>query len=415
MNPSLDMLPKPGPEFPGLVGAAQCPAYAPDLVQEAVVRALEPFGGLAQFVPPGGTILLKPNLVSPHPPEDAVTTHPLLVETLARLCFQAGAGRVWIGDSPAGAHVDSILWERTGMRAAAERSGAELRSFSGGEIETVPCGAEHVPVPRWLREVDRVISLPKLKTHALTGLTCAMKNVFGMVVGEAKSMAHARHPSPREMSAFLVEVYAALRPGLTVVDAVIAMEGEGPTNGRPRPVGLVLAGTDAVAIDRFCSRFLPRGERAVPMLEYAAARGVDPGRTAALRIAPENLPSLPAVTLRPSMARWLMRLPNALFKPATYFLAARPRIQPRRCRRCGACAEVCSQNAIAWNPARNGYQVDDARCILCMCCLESCPHQAIDVRSPLIWLSRLSGKLRYGRSNPAAGESSDGAGEQDRL
>jgi len=306
---------------------------------------------------------------------------------------------VWIGDSPAGAHVDTVLWERTGMKAAAEQCGAELRSFGVREIESVRCGAERVPVPEWLGEVDVIISLPKFKTHALTGLTCAMKNVFGLVVGEAKSMAHARRPSPREMSAFLVDVYAALRPHLSIVDAVTVMEGEGPTNGRPRSLGLVLAGVDAAAIDAVCARFLPGNGRAAPMLKYAAQRDLGETRFEAVRVVGDGSDVFSGAVMRPSMARWLMRLPNSLFKPVTYLLAARPRIRQKQCVRCGACAKVCSQNAIVWNETWKRFDVHKEHCILCMCCLESCPHQAIEVRSPIIWLSRVSGALRYSRKD----------------
>ncbi len=358
---------------------------------------MDPFGGLGAWLGPGRTVLLKPNLVSPHPPEDAVTTHPVVVEAVARLCRECGVRNLWIGDSPAGAHNDAVLWERTGMRQVAARTGARLRSFTVRDLKSVACGAERVPVPVWLDEVDVIISLPKLKTHALTGLTCATKNVFGLVVGEAKSMAHARHPSPESMSLFLAEVYGRLRPHLSIVDAVIAMEGEGPTNGRPREVGVILAGSDAAAVDAVCAQMLGISPEELPTLRRV--RELELGETRLERIATvgDGAACLDNVRLKPSMARWLQRIPAPVFKLATYLLASRPRVLRKHCVKCGACARICSQKAIVWDEIAERYRVRKERCILCMCCLESCPHQAIEVRSPLLWLSRLSGWLRYRR------------------
>jgi len=355
---------------------------------------MAPFGGLAAWLGPGRTVLLKPNLVSPHPPEDAVTTHPAVVEAVARLCRECGVHNLWIGDSPAGVHNDAVLWERTGMRKVASRTGAELRSFAVRDLKSVSCGAERVPVPAWLDEVDVIVSLPKLKTHALTGLTCATKNVFGLVVGEAKSMAHARHASPESMSSFLAGVYGRLRPHLTIVDAVVAMEGEGPTNGRPREVGVILAGSDAAAVDAVCARVLGMPPEAVPMLRRIRESELGETRLARIVTVGDGVARLDKVRLKPSMARWLQRIPAPVFKLATYLLAARPRIRRKHCIKCGACARICSQQAIEWDENAERYRVRKERCILCMCCLESCPYRAVEVRSPLLWLSRLSGWLR---------------------
>jgi len=237
--------------------------------------------------------------------------------------------------------------------------------------------------------------MPKLKTHTLTGLTCATKNVFGLVVGEAKSMAHARYPSPNAMSGFLAKVYTALPPSLTVVDAILAMEGEGPTNGRPRQVGVILAGTDAAAIDAICARTLGLAPEAIPMLRTIRELGGGEIDLANVALVGDGADRLDEIRLKPSMARWLQRIPESVFKPVTYVLASRPRIRRKQCVKCGVCARICSQQAIEWDAAESRYRIRKERCILCMCCLESCPHQAIEVRSPLLWLSKLSARRRY--------------------
>ena len=167
------------------VVVARCPAYSPAEVSAALTEVIDTLGGLSKFVKAGQTILLKPNLFSPHPPEDAVTTHPELVRQLILLCVKAGAGRVWVGDSPVGLHSESELWSCTGMTTAVANTPAELKSW---QVKQIPlqCGGDVLAVPEWYREVDVVISLPKLKTHSLTTLTCGLKNVYGIVNSPAK-------------------------------------------------------------------------------------------------------------------------------------------------------------------------------------------------------------------------------------
>ena len=165
----------------------------------AVTEVVEALGGLSNFVKAGQTVLLKPNLFSPHLPEDAVTTHPELVRQVVLLCAKAEAGRIWVGDSPVGLHSENELWSRTGMTAAVAGTPAELKSWQVKQIP-IPCGDDVLAVPEWFREVDVVISLPKLKTHTLTTLTCGLKNVYGIVNGPAKARFHVKYPSPATMT-----------------------------------------------------------------------------------------------------------------------------------------------------------------------------------------------------------------------
>ncbi|NLF18090.1 MAG: DUF362 domain-containing protein [Lentisphaerae bacterium] len=384
------------------VAAVRCDSYADDAIDAALRLTLAPFGGMAAVVKPGQTVLLKPNLLSPRPPEQAVTTHPALVAALVRACRQAGAVRIWVGDSPAGEHADAALWEATGMARAVSAAGGELRSFRGAAAP-VPCGKRHIPVPEWLSQVDVVISVPKLKTHLLTLLTCAMKNVYGLIPGETKSLYHGDYPSPRRMAAFLVDVYAALRPALTIVDAVEALEGDGPATGVPRHLGLLLAGRDGVAIDACCAGCLDLTPSEVPMVAMAARRGLGVADLRQIDLCGDGVEVLQAARLRRPRGRWLQRLPEGPFRWLTRLATYRPEIDQERCVRCGICAQTCSQQAIPRTDGR--YHIDRARCILCMCCLESCPKHAIGVRSPVLRTLRLArrlrDRLRRGRQPPA--------------
>ncbi|MBT3377699.1 MAG: DUF362 domain-containing protein [Lentisphaerae bacterium] len=369
-----------------------CPAYEPETVEQALLEALTPFGGIASFVREGQTVLLKPNLLSPRPPEQAVTTHPTVVAAVAKLCFAAGASRVWVGDSCAGDHSEKRLWEKTGMTAAVPAAGAELKSFTEA-VKPLPVGDLTVPVPSWLEEVDVVISLPKLKTHILTVLTCALKNTYGLVVGHAKAVYHGHFPSPREISHFLVDLHQALPPALNIVDAVTVMEGDGPANGTPAHAGLLLAARDPVAIDAVASRIFGVSPAAVPLIRRAEEVGLGAADLADITVVGSGKERAATCRFRHSRALFLQKLPPSLFKLTTYLLTYRPKINQTTCVRCGVCAETCSQDAIIQRPDGT-YRVEKARCILCMCCLEACPHEAVDVNSPARWLRRRRRKRR---------------------
>lgn len=370
-----------------IVAAVRCPDYDREAVERAVREAMTCSGVLAGTEWRGKTVLLKPNLLSPRPPGEAVTTHPEIVRAAARIIRAAGAKAIWIGDSCAGEHADATLWTKTGMQSVADDTGAVLKSFRETPASRL-IGDRPVPVPGWLEQVDLIVSLPKLKTHTLTGLTCAMKNTYGLIVGGAKSSYHASHPSPRSMSKFLVHVYMALKPHAFIVDSIEALEGEGPANGSPRKVGLILAGRDGVAVDATCARMLKGGAAGIPMLSLAGKLGAGSADPAHIRVLGDGESLLDTIRLKPSLGRFLLAIPESLFKPVTHLLSCRPKIDDALCVKCGVCAEICSQKAIR-RLDDGRYRVEGARCIICMCCAESCPRHAILVKSPLDLFRRL--------------------------
>jgi len=364
-------------------------------VAAALAEVLDALGGIRAFVAPGQTVLIKPNLLSARAPEQAVTTHPELVRQMILQCVQAGAARIWVGDSPAGMHAEATLWSRTGMTQAVADTPAVLTSWHTRQT-ALACGDDVLAVPEWYLEVDVVLSLPKLKTHTLTTLTCGLKNVFGIVSGQAKSQFHARYPSPQTMSAFLVRVFAALTPDLTVVDAVTAMEGNGPASGKPLPVGVLLASRDAVALDTTACAALRLPPAAVPMVRLAALAGLGTADEAQIECVGSGLAALRAARLRPSVSRFLRYIPEPVFHTLTRWFRLRPGIQPPQCVKCGICAEACPRKAIHEDP-RTGYPViRPAECIVCFCCMESCPRGAIAVDLYCGSAVRLARRLRRG-------------------
>jgi len=356
------------------VVVADCPSYSSGEVESALAEVVEAMGGMSSFVKPGQTVLIKPNLFSSHPPDHAVTTHPEIVRQVILLCARAGAGRIWVGDSPVGAQAEKGLWRRTGMEEAVSGTTAELKSWHVPQ-KPVSCGADILAVPQWYGDVDVVISLPKLKTHCLTTMTCSLKNIYGLVSGPAKIQFHIKYPSPLTMSAFLVRVFAELKPHLTIADAVVAMEGNGPAHGHPLPVGVLLASRDAVALDAVGCGALGILPSAVPMIRLAAAGRLGCMDESLIDCRGSGVPRLRAARMKPSISRFLRYIPESLFKLSTILWQLRPKIMVKECSKCGSCATNCPTGTIH---DQNGIlQINQKDCIGCFCCMESCPQGAI--------------------------------------
>jgi uncharacterized protein (DUF362 family)/Pyruvate/2-oxoacid:ferredoxin oxidoreductase delta subunit len=358
------------------VVVANCPSYSPSEVASALSEVVEAMDGLSAIIRPGQTVLLKPNLFSAHPPDHAVTTHPEVVRQVILLCEKAGAGRIWVGDSPVGAQDEKELWSRTGMIGAVSGTAAELKSWHVPQ-KPLTCGDDVLAVPDWYDNVDVVISLPKLKAHCLTTVTCGLKNVYGIVSGQAKIQFHMKYPSPLSMSGFLVRVFAQLKPHLTIADAVTAMEGNGPAHGRPLPVGVLLASRDAVALDAVGCMALRIPPATVPMIRLAAENQLGVIDEAMINCTGSGVSRLQTVRMKPSLSRFLKYVPEPLFRLSTALWQFRPGIMARECIKCGNCVANCPRNTVKTHEPTGYPRINQKDCIACFCCMESCPEGAI--------------------------------------
>jgi uncharacterized protein (DUF362 family)/Pyruvate/2-oxoacid:ferredoxin oxidoreductase delta subunit len=373
------------------VAIVRCGRYEEGLVADKVREAFDLIGGLGAFVGRGRKVLVKPNMLSAKAPEAGITTHPLVLEAVVREAQALGA-EVSIGDSPSGA-LKTVrgCWEKTGFLDVSERTGAPLVGFEAGGTAVRAAGQHRYHLARPVLEADVVINLPKFKTHGFALFTGAIKNCYGVLPGYQKATLHKLHPHPTDFSARLVDVYAAVRPALTLMDGVVGMEGNGPATGDLRPVGLLLASADGVALDAVAAAVMGFREGEVDAIRIAGERSLGASRLADIEIAGESLESaripdfrLPSnhlmKALPPAAARWLGRRLGR-------FIWVRPQSDPDRCTGCAICARACPVQAIRME---NGKPVTDYRlCINCMCCNESCPEGAIVQQ--LSWLARRLG------------------------
>jgi uncharacterized protein (DUF362 family) len=218
------------------VALVRCDSYDADQVYAALTRGVELLGGLDRFVRSGERILLKPNILAGEAPEKAVTTHPAVLAGCVEL-FQRGGATVCFGDSP-GLESPSHAAEKSGLREAGAQSGAEFVEFAPGKPLVNPHGkmATEFPIAQVIHECDGIVNLPKMKTHQLTRVTGAVKNLFGCIPGKRKALYHVQHQNVTDFCTLLTELNQGLRPRLHVMDGIVAMEGNGPRSGDPTPM-----------------------------------------------------------------------------------------------------------------------------------------------------------------------------------
>ena len=377
-----------------LPAVAPCSDYAPETVRRALESAIAAAGGLG-WVKPGMRIGIKLNLCAAKKPEAAATTHPVPAAELTRMLTERGA-EVVLGDSPGGPFVAPLmhrLYETTGMRLCEEAGGRCNEDFAYTEVEN-PEGKSirRFACSDWLRSCDAVINFCKLKSHGMMGMTAAVKNLYGVIPGTYKSEYHYRHADPMNFADMLVDLCQYVKPQLSLCDAVEIMEGNGPTMGTPRRLGLILADADPYRIDRLCAALLGISEREIPYLEAAKRRGLLPAE------APEIAELAAPYALRDfqrsgATASWFARSENdrglrKVLKQALY-VAFRSRPSPATdCTGCGKCARDCPASAIAIVKGR--ARIDRSACIRCFCCQEFCPTGAMKVRRS--FLAKLSGR-----------------------
>jgi uncharacterized protein (DUF362 family)/Pyruvate/2-oxoacid:ferredoxin oxidoreductase delta subunit len=355
------------------VFVAACDGYPGRRLETRVAALLDRAAGSLSLS--GLRVLIKPNFLLPAPPEKAVTTHPLVVRAAAAWVLDRG-GRPTIMDSPA-LHSVRRVWKEGGYAAAMEGMGVPFGEFEAGVERDIGPPFGRAALAREAVEADLVVNLAKLKTHSQMGLTLGVKNTFGCVVGLAKAEWHMRAGADRDRFArLLVQVHRAVAPALSLVDGVLAMEGDGPgKGGRPRHVGALLCGRDAVAVDEAVCGIVGLPPDRLPTHRAAVDLGC---REAEPRIHGDRLRSgrfhipQPAQLLfgPPLLRQWLRR-----------HLVQRPVTTDEDCRGCGECVRICPAGAVSETGRRLDFDYD--RCIRCYCCVEICPHGVLRARDPL--------------------------------
>lgn len=322
------------------------------------------------------TVLLKPNLLGPHRPEESVTTHPVFLQVVIKICKSFDCKRIIVADSPSVLNFDEVV-TKTGIKKVCIEGNVELVNLSTYpvvEINFNKFGLRKLAVSKIVNEVDFIINLPKLKTHSLTIYTCAVKNMYGVVPGMTKSLYHRYAPHPKEFVEILYTIYNYRKPDLTIVDGIFGMDGEGPASGNVKNFGLILSSTDGFSVDWYVKeKVFKVGYSKIYNKSLTPAKIVDIDVVLKSKQPTIDLPKTTLViTYFPS---WILNL----LKTFVWF---RPKINQDVCKKCGKCYDICPQKTI--KVVNNNYIVFYSKCISCFCCVETCPYKAIKIEySPL--------------------------------
>ncbi|HIT68794.1 MAG TPA: DUF362 domain-containing protein [Candidatus Aphodomonas merdavium] len=373
------------------VAVAACTSYDPQEVLHALEEAIVPIGGL-DFVKPGMRVAVKVNLITAMRPQAAATTHPAVAAAMVRLLSQRGASVV-IGDSPGGPFMAANVlnaYRASGMKAVEEAGGSLNRNFDVVDV-AFPQGvaAKRFAYTAWLSQADAIVDLCKLKTHGMMTMTAAVKNMFGAIPGLEKAAYHCRYSNRERFAQMLVDLCAYSKPVLSVADAVVAMEGNGPTQGKPRAIGALLASTCPHSLDLACAHLIGLTPGDVPTLSVALQRGLIGQTVRELEIIGDLerfvCPNFDVVRRARGIAFYSSSdgdKKGVLERVARVAVEMKPGVTKEQCTGCGKCASVCPVHAIAMRAGTP--HIDRKTCIRCFCCQEFCPAGAMKAKRSVL-------------------------------
>ena len=373
------------------VALVHCKSYQRDEVEAAVKQGIELLGGVDQFAKAGEKVFFKPNLLTAKDEQSLVVPNAEVLRAVVQTFAQVDAEFVY-GDSP-GHGKGTAVAKKAGYDTALadlpivgiDLEEAETVSFPEGNL------VKKFEISKDILAADGVISVSKMKSHALTRMTGAIKNQFGVIPGARKAEFHGRLPDAGSFSKMLIDLNQLVKPRLFIMDGVIAMEGNGPANGTAKEMHVLLFSTDAAALDATVCRMMNLDIQLVETLVYAKEFGFGNVDEDQIEIIGDPLESFiqsdydvnrspvsTAISLSSKSVQFLMR----------NFVTPKPVILADKCVNCGQCVRICPAEPKAVNYHDGdrkkipSYHYSD--CIRCYCCQEMCPHEAIIVETPLI-------------------------------
>jgi len=375
---------------------ARCNNYELENIEKAVRSILEPLGGMKAFVREGNNVLVKPNMLRGAKPEEALTTHPAIVEAVVKMVGECG-GKAVIADSPGSGYpyistVLALSYKKCGFEDVANRHGIKCNTDTSVESVTLDDSllVKRIDLIKPAIDADVVINLPKAKTHTYTYLTGAVKNLFGLVPGFQKPGFHGKLREPRNFSRMLLDIINFIKPAVSIMDAVVGMEGDGPAMGDPRKIGALIAGVDPTSIDIVISTIMGIDPLDVPTIYAAVDGNLSSGKLGDIEIAGDSVESLKIKDFKVPLTISQGDGFDAILSPFqsifrgyfTEMFTVKPAIIKKKCVGCGACRNACPEEAIT---IKNKIaKIDYKKCIRCYCCHEMCPHHAITLKQSFL-------------------------------
>ena len=351
------------------VSIVRCESYNKGEVKKALEDSLK---NINFEFKKGMKILIKPNILAPNKPEDAITTHPIVIEELCKV-FKKFDAEIFIGDS-SGVDTDLAL-EVSGMIGLSKYG--KIINFEKIEKKFFRLESKKmdIPLPKIIFDVDLVINIAKMKTHSLTGVTLCVKNLYGCIPGKLKETLHRTFSRVNEFSKFLLYIHNKIKPQLNIIDGIVGIEGEGPsTSGKKINSKVIVAGKNAIAVDFAGSRFM----------------GFNPNSIYTNKLSGVKLKEIEIIG-NAKDSKLKFKKPKFMFIPFlnTFFPVSKIKFNKKNCKKCRLCQEKCPVHVICFKPFP---ECDNKKCIKCLCCMEICPYNAVYLEDHLI--KRILKKLR---------------------
>lgn len=368
----------------------ECREYNFEKIKLILKNEIDELGGIDTFISKGDRVLIKPNLVMAKTPDKAATTHPYVVRAVAEIVKEAGAVPV-IADSPSGLFNEvalNIVYTASGMKEASLLSGAHLSyNTSVAEVQ-FPDGMilKRITVIDELLKVDKVINVCKLKTHGMMRMTGAVKNLYGTIPGTMKAEYHLNRPSVSDFANTLIDTCIFAKPVLNIMDAIVGMEGNGPTGGTPKNIGVLTASDSPFVLDIIGACLINVEISGIAVCEQAIRRGLSPKSIDEIKIFGDNIedyvsydfksPKSKPINITEKLPENMYRLLNDILQPYPYFYHD-------KCISCKRCEQNCPPKAIYFTDGKPTISKD--KCIRCFCCQELCPVTAVEIKRPILY------------------------------
>lgn len=370
------------------VSAIKTSSYQPQPLYDIIDRHMNAHN-MHNIIAPHSKVVIKPNLIAKSTPQNAVTTQPEVLEAVILWLKNRGVSDITIADSPGGTYTPAALediYNVCKIKDVAQKHGVKLNKNIA--FKDIPF-AEGKTVKRFniiepLACADVIINLPRLKTHGMMMLSGAVKNMFGAIPGLQKPELHFRFKEKDAFASMLVDLCLLLKPAISIVDAVISMEGNGPTGGHPRETGMTFAAVNPFALDLALCDFIGMNPGGVHTVADSIERGLCPADAKDIDYLGTDCPDRISDFIFPDSKPLGFQgsIPKFLIKPAELLtdklLKPRPYIRRKDCIGCGKCEESCAPKAVMVKNKK--AHIADTKCIYCFCCHEMCPVKAIDIK-----------------------------------
>ncbi len=369
------------------VAIAKCNDYQDEKVYQAVKECFDLLGGLNKFVKKGMKVAIKPNLLMAKSPDGHATTHPSVIAAIGRQIIECG-GAPLVVESPGGPYFVTYLkatYKACGMTAMSKKYNIPLNT----DLSTIPKvikterNTRKITVLKPLLDCDLIINASKMKTHAMMIFTGAIKNMFGAIAGTEKAAYHINSSDYDKFANDLIDIFQVVVPTLNVMDGIIGMEGEGPSAGDPKQVGVIVASTNGFSLDSVVHDILLIDKEQSYILKNAKQRGI----SLDYEIVGCDLEEVIISDFKVPFQRKKGEV-KGIFGKIMNNSKSKPVVIKNKCIGCEICKDNCPALCITMVDGKPNFDYD--ACIRCFCCQELCPESAIITKKPLL-IKLLSG------------------------